>query len=68
MRILHATTFLQGGAGRVIASLAVAQRRSGHDVRVVADAGGESGYEHYVEYIDALAAAARAFRPCALDL
>ena len=54
MRVLHITTFLQGGAGRVITSLARAQKRSGHDVRVVADAGGEPGYESYAEYIDAL--------------
>ena len=37
MRILHLTTFLQGGAGRVIAALAVAQRQQGHTVTVVAD-------------------------------
>jgi glycosyltransferase involved in cell wall biosynthesis len=54
MRVLHITTFLQGGAGRVITSLARAQKRGGHDVRVVADAGGEPGYESYAEYIDAL--------------
>lgn len=56
MRILHLTTFLQGGAGRVIASLARAQKRDGHDVRIVADAGGEPGYESYPEYVEALAA------------
>jgi hypothetical protein len=57
MRILHLTTFLQGGAGRIIAALAVAQRRSGHDVTVVADDGGEDGYGSYPEYLAALAAA-----------
>jgi glycosyltransferase involved in cell wall biosynthesis len=55
MRILHVTTFLQGGAGRVIASLAVAQRRAGHEVLVAADAGGEPGYSSYREYLDHLA-------------
>lgn len=57
MRILHLTTFLQGGAGRIIAALAVAQRRSGHDVTVVADDGGEDGYGSYPEYLAALATA-----------
>lgn len=57
MRVLHITTFLQGGAGRNIADLAVAQKRSGHDVRVVADAGGEPGYASYPEYLDELRAA-----------
>ncbi len=50
MKILHVSTFLQGGAGRVIASLAAAQRRAGHDVTVVADAGGDTGYASYPEY------------------
>ena len=54
MRILHVTTFLQGGAGRNIADLAVAQRRAGHDVRLAADAGGEPGYESYPEYVEEL--------------
>jgi glycosyltransferase involved in cell wall biosynthesis len=57
MRILHLTTFLQGGAGRNITDLALAQRRTGHDVRVAADAGGEPGYASYPEYLDELAAA-----------
>jgi len=57
MRILHLTTFLQGGAGRVIAALAVAQRQRGHTVTVVADDGGEDGYASYPEYLSALAAA-----------
>ena len=56
-RILHVTTFLQGGAGRNIADLAIAQHRAGLDVLVVADAGGESGYRSYPEYVDELRAA-----------
>jgi L-malate glycosyltransferase len=55
MRIVHVTTFLQGGAGRIITALATAQRRAGHDVMVAGDAGGEPGYESYPEYLDALA-------------
>jgi glycosyltransferase involved in cell wall biosynthesis len=51
MRILHVTTFLQGGAGRIITALAVAQQRAGHDVVVVADSGHHTGYESYPEYI-----------------
>jgi glycosyltransferase involved in cell wall biosynthesis len=54
MRILHVTTFLQGGAGRVITQLARAQARHGHDVRLVTDAGGAVGYGSYPEYERAL--------------
>ena len=56
MRVLHVTTFLQGGAGRNIADLAVAQHRAGHEVHVVADAGGEPGYGSDPEYVDELTA------------
>lgn len=55
MRILHITTFLQGGAGRIIAALAVAQRHAGHDVTLVTDSGGEPGYGSYPEYLEQLA-------------
>jgi glycosyltransferase involved in cell wall biosynthesis len=55
MRILHVTTFLQGGAGRIITALACAQRRAGHDVLVALDAGDEPGYGTYPEYREALA-------------
>ena len=51
MRVLHITTFLQGGAGRNITDLALAQHRAGYDVLVVADAGGEPGYSSYPEYL-----------------
>ena len=61
MRILHVSTFLQGGAGRIIAALAVAQRRAGHDVTVVVDAGGQTGYESYPEYITQLVGAGVGF-------
>jgi glycosyltransferase involved in cell wall biosynthesis len=54
MRILHVTTYLQGGAGRVIADLAIQQRRAGHDVIVVADSGNQPGYGSYPEYLEAL--------------
>lgn len=56
MRILHLTTFLQGGAGRVIVELAREQRGLGHDVTVVASRRGVPGYENYEEYLETLAA------------
>jgi L-malate glycosyltransferase len=57
MRILHVTTFLQGGAGRIIAALAVAQRSAGHDVIVVADSSQHEGYGSYPDYISQLGGA-----------
>jgi glycosyltransferase involved in cell wall biosynthesis len=57
VRILHLTTFLQGGAGRVIADLAVAQSRGGHDVSVVTSRTGAPGYGNYAAYLDELGAA-----------
>jgi glycosyltransferase involved in cell wall biosynthesis len=57
MRILHLTTFLQGGAGRVVTDLALEQQRAGHDVRVITSATGLNGYCNYDGYIDELAAA-----------
>lgn len=54
MRILHLTTFLQGGAGLVIASLAAAQRAAGHDVVVVTSATEVPGYGNYPGHLDTL--------------
>jgi len=51
MRILHLSTFLQGGAGRAITDLALAQHAAGHDVAMAVDAGGEPGYQNYDEYL-----------------
>ena len=42
MTILHLTTFLQGGAGLVIATLARSQRAAGHRVVVVTSANGRA--------------------------
>lgn len=56
MRILHATTFLTGGAGRVLADLAVSQRRAGHQVTVLANETEYPGYAHYGEYPERLRA------------
>jgi glycosyltransferase involved in cell wall biosynthesis len=55
VKILHLTTFLQGGAGRVIATLASAQRASGHDVVVIMSATSAPGYGNYSGHIDTLA-------------
>jgi len=54
MKILHLATFLQGGAGRVIADLATAQRAAGHDVTVVASRTGAQGYSNYDAYLNQL--------------
>jgi glycosyltransferase involved in cell wall biosynthesis len=51
VRILHLTTFLQGGAGRVVVDLASTQTRQGHDVVVVASRTEVPGYGHYPEFI-----------------
>lgn len=48
--VLHITTFLQGGAGRVLVDLACAQKRRGQTVLVVADNTPVSGYETYPAY------------------
>ena len=57
MRILHLSTFLQGGAGRAITDLALEQQASGHDVLVAVDACDEPGYQSYDEYLVRLEAA-----------
>jgi glycosyltransferase involved in cell wall biosynthesis len=54
MRILHLTTFLQGGAGLVIATLAASQARDGHDVTVVASRTGAPGYGNYPGHLEGL--------------
>jgi L-malate glycosyltransferase len=54
MNILHITTFLQGGAGRIISDLACAQHRAGHAVAVVTSKTGENGYCNYPHWIDNL--------------
>lgn len=62
MRILHLTTFLQGGAGRIITDLAVEQHRAGHDVRIVTSETGSAGYGNYAGYLEELTAAGVAVR------
>lgn len=55
MRILHLTTFLQGGAGLAIARLASAQAAAGHDVALVTSKTGAPGYGNYPQHLVALA-------------
>ena len=57
-RVLHVTTFLQGGAGRAICDLAIGQQAAGHAVAVVATRTGAPGYLNYPEYLDRLQTAA----------
>ena len=54
MKILHATTFLNGGAGRVLMDLAIHQKHEGHEVFVVANKSEYEGYFHYKEYLQAI--------------
>lgn len=54
MNILHITTFLQGGAGRIIKDLAYYQKKNGNNVFVVTTLSEEDGYCNYNEYIDYL--------------
>lgn len=50
LNILHITTFLQGGAGKILCSLAVEQKKAGAHVIVVNDDRPCEGYENYSEY------------------
>lgn len=56
VRILHLTTFVQGGAGLAITELALAQVQTGHDVTVVTSRSGAPGYGNYPDYLDRLEA------------
>jgi glycosyltransferase involved in cell wall biosynthesis len=59
MKILHLATFLQGGAGRVIADLAMAQHEAGHDVSLVVSKTGvpAPGCANNQAYLDDLSGA-----------
>ncbi len=57
MNILHITTFLQGGAGQIIAELACSQVIAGHRVAVAASGTGEGDYGNYPQWLDRLASA-----------
>ncbi len=52
--LVHLAPFLQGGAGRAVATLAAAQRRAGHDVVVATSRTAEPGFENYDEYLSSI--------------
>ncbi|ENK1242698.1 glycosyltransferase [Clostridium botulinum] len=52
MNILHITTFLQGGAGRIIKDIAFYQKYKGDNVYILTSKTGETGYCNYDEYIN----------------
>ena len=54
--IVHLTTYLQGGAGRAITDLAIAQHARGWEVLVMGSATGEAAYGNYPHYIERLRA------------
>ena len=53
--VVHLAPFLQGGAGRAIATLACAQRLGGDEVVVATSKTAEPGFENYAEYLEAIA-------------
>lgn len=57
LSIVHATTFLQGGAGRAIVDLACAQQTAGHDVLVLTSSTGAPGYGNYPHHLARLSQA-----------
>ncbi len=65
MRILHLTTFVQGGAGLVMTELASAQARRGHTVSLVTSRSGPPGYGNYPEHLLRLSDAG--VRVCEVD-
>ncbi|WP_331274014.1 glycosyltransferase family 4 protein [Capillibacterium thermochitinicola] len=54
LNILHLTTFLQGGAGRILTDLALAQKSRNNEVYVLSSKTSEPGYCSYEEYINKL--------------
>ncbi|EKQ51104.1 MULTISPECIES: glycosyltransferase family 4 protein [unclassified Clostridium] len=52
MNILHITTFLQGGAGKVIKDIAFHQKHNGSNVYILTSKSHEPGYCNYEEYLD----------------
>ena len=54
MNILHISTFLQGGAGKVIVDLSVREKRRGNHIRVVCTPKSVGDYSNYPDYIEKL--------------
>lgn len=51
MKILHITTYLHAGAGKILCNLAMAQKQMGHCVIVVTSLVPETEYCNYTEYL-----------------
>jgi L-malate glycosyltransferase len=64
MNILHVTTFLNGGAGKVLVDLAMSQADSGHQVCVIANKTEFEGYRHYKEHVERLSYSGIFFETC----
>lgn len=54
MNILHITTFLQGGAGKIIKDISINQKYQGHNVYIITSKTEETGYCNYDEYLELL--------------
>jgi len=54
LNILHITTFLQGGAGKIIADLAILTMNQGHSVSVACTKNSVDGYGNYPEHLETL--------------
>lgn len=54
MNILHITTFLQGGAGKIIRDIALWQKEKDNNVYIAYNLTEESGYCNYQQYLDEL--------------
>jgi len=55
MKILHLTTYLQGGAGRTIHDLILHQKKEGHTVSLVTSDTEYPGYCNYPEFLESFA-------------
>lgn len=54
MNILHIATFLQGGAGRIITTIMIEEKKRGNDVFLICTDTEEAGYCSYPEYLELL--------------
>jgi glycosyltransferase involved in cell wall biosynthesis len=55
VRILHLTTFVQGGAGLAMTELTCGQARRGHEVTLVTSRTGAPGYGNYSDHLARMA-------------
>ena len=54
MNILYITTFLQGGAGKILVDLAIVAMQQGHSVCVACTKNSVDGYGNYPEHLETL--------------